>query len=1021
MISGKAFVGGSGYMVNHLVSPDYYDKNHQIEGIWIGQACEAFGVETGSNVRSEDFESLRDGLNAITGEQCTERMNTTRKELVMDESTGQLVEREVSNRRSFYDFTFSAPKTFSVLSQVGGDERVKEWHDEAVLKTVAEMERWTGRQDHRSADGIETTGKFAAAWFKHDANRALEPHLHDHVVIFNMTPGGDGKNYAVESREFMDRCRYLTAVYRDELARQAIGAGAEIEFDRFAAPQIKGLSDLADHFSTRTKHIEAHIDRIEQLTGSALTQAEKKTITFASRGFDEEKFARLWQSNHEGRDWPEKDRLRNYTRLVQSCSDGGLTEITTAEVLAAQRASLSPEQQQRLDAVRDSINGERKQALSPALPEAVAHSIDHHFERKSVVKDFELWEGALQHACGRGVDPGELCEQFVRQQDGRSLIQLGREVSTVAHLERERDLLAWVQEGKGKFDPANPAFQANEKLNTEQRAVVLAVVSSRDRFTALVGDAGTGKTFSTSEIVRAHVEGGKDVFLCAPSNGARDVLRENGALLAHGGDGIAPDPATAKPFTQAESLQLLLKNRELQRGIGAGGLVVLDEAGLASVEDLHQFASLARERQWRVHLVGDPKQHTSVGAGDAFRLLLTRSGIQQARLTDIQRQRETALGGEYRAAAKLLASGQTGEAFAKLDAAGRILEHKGDARFNAMANKYLALLADGKTALCVNPTHRENDRLSEAIRERLKAAGTITDERELTALRSLNWTHAQKRAFASYQPGMVLYFATGRDKGQSFTVTGSVRGHVAAVGADGQARRFGREDMKTLDVMETRKLRVGIGDTIMLRAGLRTPGGEQVNGERVQVLGFDPQNRIRYRDGENRLQTEKTGVFAHGYASTSHKSQGSTKAVVLLGLDRDSVRTADKKLAYVAATRGVEDIHIFTENKADLSGIERRSGDRKAAVEMTGPAPNPRLERLNTALRPPSMSPREVAAAAEAMIEKQPAKEKEPGVSHESRPLPYRERIKRFTRLQRRTAKRTIPTPQQDRGLSMDR
>ena len=242
MISGKAFVGGSGYMVNHLVSPDYYDKNHQIEGTWIGQACETFGVEAGSNVQPEHFESLRDGLNAITGEQCTERMNTTRKELVMDESMGQLVEREVSNRRSFYDFTFSAPKTFSVLSQVGGDERVKEWHDAAVLKTVAEMERWTGRQDHRSADGIETTGKFAAAWFKHDANRALEPHLHDHVVIFNMTPGGDGKNYAVESREFMDRCRYLTAVYRDELARQAIGGrcGNRVRPFRRAANQGAG-------------------------------------------------------------------------------------------------------------------------------------------------------------------------------------------------------------------------------------------------------------------------------------------------------------------------------------------------------------------------------------------------------------------------------------------------------------------------------------------------------------------------------------------------------------------------------------------------------------------------------------------------------------------------------------------------------------------------------------------------------------------------------------------------------------
>ena len=41
-----------------------------------------------------------------------------------------------------------------------------------------------------------------------------------------------------------------------------------------------------------------------------------------------------------------------------------------------------------------------------------------------------------------------------------------------------------------------------------------------------------------------------------------------------------------------------------------------------------------------------------------------------------------------------------------------------------------------------------------------------------------------------------------------------------------------------------------------------------------------------------------------------------------------------RNIAYVAASRGREDIEVFVESVADRSQIQNRSGDRKAAVEM---------------------------------------------------------------------------------------
>ena len=39
--------GGANYCAEHLQANDYYEKGCKIEGVWVGSACEAFGVKTG--------------------------------------------------------------------------------------------------------------------------------------------------------------------------------------------------------------------------------------------------------------------------------------------------------------------------------------------------------------------------------------------------------------------------------------------------------------------------------------------------------------------------------------------------------------------------------------------------------------------------------------------------------------------------------------------------------------------------------------------------------------------------------------------------------------------------------------------------------------------------------------------------------------------------------------------------------------------------------------------------------------
>ncbi len=94
----------------------------------------------------------------------------------------------LGNRRVFYDFTVSPPKSVSLLALAGGDERLVQAHDEAVRVAMRELETFAATQvwnGGRKAPRI--TGNLVTAVFRHDTSRALDPHLHSHCIVFNAT------------------------------------------------------------------------------------------------------------------------------------------------------------------------------------------------------------------------------------------------------------------------------------------------------------------------------------------------------------------------------------------------------------------------------------------------------------------------------------------------------------------------------------------------------------------------------------------------------------------------------------------------------------------------------------------------------------------------------------------------------------------------------------------------------------------------------------------------------------------
>lgn len=94
----------------------------------------------------------------------------------------------------------------------------------------------------------------------------------------------------------------------------------------------------------------------------------------------------------------------------------------------------------------------------------------------------------------------------------------------------------------------------------------------------------------------------------------------------------------ADGFSEADTVAKYLQNQELQKK-AKDQIIWIDEAGLLSVPQLKKVLETARIYKSRVVLSGDSRQHNSVEKGDALRLLEEKSGLEQAELKEIKRQK----------------------------------------------------------------------------------------------------------------------------------------------------------------------------------------------------------------------------------------------------------------------------------------------------------------------------------------------------------------------------------------------
>jgi conjugative relaxase-like TrwC/TraI family protein len=901
---------------------DYYAKDGSAMQ-WQGRGAVALGLE--GTVEQERFRELLDG-----------RVDSATR---IKRSVGS----ERLKERLGYDLTFSAPKGVSLQALVHGDQRIIAAHDKAVAAAIEEAELLSmARSTVNKKTSVEQTKNLVVAKFRHETSRELDPDLHTHAFVLNMTQRANGQWRALTNDGVIHSLNHLGNVYKAALAKELELARFALRYDRNGTFDLAHFSEhQISEFSARSRQIEAAL-ALKGLDRASATQAEKNQAAMATRqrkeAIDREAVREIW-----------KER-----------SDALGIDYASREWAGAGNRTFGPEASSKVPQL--------EKPLAHHADQIVKFGIKSLTERQSIITAKELMDVSLRHGYGilssedvraaidRAGKGGHLIKEeglYTSMNPGKdarsssstppmsrvewvnSLVRAGKArdkaVALVArgieqgrlkpgderfttHIaqRRERDILAIERESRGTVasrisKEAIAAFLSGTTLNAEQSRAVSRIAESRNQFMAVPGFAGTGKSFmtkATKELMEAH---GYRVMTLAPYGSQKKALEAEGL--------------------NARTLQSFLKAKD--KKIDGDTIVFIDESGVIPARQMHETMKVIQEAGARVVFLGDTAQTKAIEAGKPFDQLM-KAGMQTSHMTVIQRQKEPNL----LKAVELAAVGQSRESLAHVSAISEIREES--ERYQSIVKAYAGLDRNERAqTLVITGTNDSRKKINHGIQEALGLSGT---GRDYPLLNRLDTTQAERRHSKYYEKGAIIIperdYHCGLKRGEQYTVLDTGPGNRLTVhDSESEVLQFSPARTTQLSVYSVEQTEIAAGDQIKITRN--DAENDLANGDRFTVK--------RIRDGEINLEGNGREVTIDArlpmfvglaYASTVHSAQGLTCDTVLINLETKS-RTTAQDVYYVAVSRARHEALIFTDDGKKLGEAVSRESSKTAALELS--------------------------------------------------------------------------------------
>jgi ATP-dependent exoDNAse (exonuclease V) alpha subunit len=323
-----------------------------------------------------------------------------------------------------------------------------------------------------------------------------------------------------------------------------------------------------------------------------------------------------------------------------------------------------------------------------------------------------------------------------------------------------------------------------------------------------------------------------------------------------------------------------------------------------------------------VLLVGDKRQHEAVEAGRPF-AQLQQAGMKTVSLDQIVRQKDP----DLRNVVEQLARGEVGAAVKKMDEQGRVHEFRDrEARIDAIAKEYAK---SPENTLVVSPDNRSRVEINGRIHTELQQREVVGREEHSvqTLVQRQELTGAARTWAEKYEVGDVLRYSrgskeTGIQKGEYARVidVDAARNQITVALLDGRQQSYDPRRQQGVSVYHEEQRVFSVGDRIQFTAPdneLKIANRELATVERISTGRI----RLRMDDGRSvEIDPMRNPHLDHGYAVTSHSSQGQTAERVLVHVDTElgAKDLLNNRMAYVSISRGAHDAQIFTNDREKL-------------------------------------------------------------------------------------------------------
>jgi conjugative relaxase-like TrwC/TraI family protein len=952
MLSIARMKGSSTAIARYYKTGDYYTKSPGESDAWGGKL--AADLELAGTIDGKLFQAVLEGKIPGTDMQLGRRRVDANGEISIEHTPG-------------WDFTFSAPKSVSLLIAAG---------DERLMGLVEQAARWT--MDNylqpfamtRTSKEEIVTGKFLYAHFAELWSREFDPAAHIHVALANMTSRTDADGNVIfgslETRPLYEEKMNAGSVFRAALAESVRAAGYDIVNDaRTGFWEIAGIG-------------KERIDLASKRANAIKLEAERRGDTSAETKAE---IARKLR--------PPKEQISPEALLAR---------------FRLEHASFLKDYQQLIDAAKSrDIQAVEHSARDNA--KALAFGMAKSFERELVVEQGSVLRHGLNAHMGTAT--AEKMTALMQSHVGRGDLitpdekptggtEFRRPLSRDAFVLREHQLQAHIVLAENAVTPLMSEDIATDKLRHIEREgltlskaqynLALKLLTSSNRIEGVQGVPGAGKSYVVQALARA--------------------LKEDMLVLSS-----APTATAAFSLGKsANTPQMTLAALLLQAGrpLKPGSLLVVDEASMKSLRTTNRLLDIVAARGARVVLIGDTKQLEAVEAGKPFELM-QKMGMSLYTLNETHRHKDAATLEAIRA----LRAGRAEDALTKLSHAGAVIELAPE---TALARKGLGKTAapdrkSGKAMRFDTPdqlktkiietvlaryTHADNAppsiivldnqtriAINMAIRTKLQAEHKLSENKySAQVLIDTGKTKPELRRADHYAPGDIIEWH--KEDKQAGIIAGT---RMTVVRADKETLLLDQNGQQILwsprtgtdrgsisvHVYGTRQL--AIGDKIQWRANstflaasqtpLPAPGtperrydalvprktGKRIarkdrdqavrlrNGSTGTVLDIDRHfARIKFdgHDGGDGLWIDltKNQHWDHGYAITTHKGQGSSisNPIIVAPVTQSSLLSQSN--LYTALTRAIhKPLLITTDIRALTKRIESHLGKKTSPSE----------------------------------------------------------------------------------------